>query len=234
MRTRRGRVGLAFACRLWRRPSDVSGGMKGMPLLKVVAVTFGAVALLSSGARAQTLEETLLVLVRAGAESAVTREEPGVIGVRDGVDWEVRVVDSVACTVRITDRAWRPTTEMQMSWSSSPTQMDNPAPKGQEFYLGRVVAADVKKVPLIRGTRNGVVVDQLQDALWRLPGSPGDNVMCWLGAKGDKSCSDSVDFSRLMGIDGLPDQAERTTRVDRAMTHLFGDLCKGALRRVPF
>ncbi|MCJ2074478.1 hypothetical protein MKK68_02225 [Methylobacterium sp. E-016] len=188
----------------------------------------------SGGATAQSLEETVLPLQRSGAQSMVRREGPDVVVV-DGLNWEVRVTDPAACTVRITDRSRPAESRIRSDWGTGPVK---PSPNLEalykEIYLGRVIPGDINKVPQVISTRNGVVVEQIVDANWRLAGSPGDEVWCQFWPDGSKSCSDSLTVERISIARGLPDQDERTTRVDRALVHLYGDLCKGAAKRVPF
>jgi hypothetical protein len=183
---------------------------------------------------AQSLEESVLSLERAGHQSRVRQDGPGIV-VADDMNLEVRVVDPAACVVRITNRNRPATRAIPGGWDDKPAE---PAPNldalYQEYHFGRVVTDAIKKVPEVLGTRNGVVVDQLVDAKWRLPGSPGDEVRCQIWPGGRRSCMDYIEFSRLSIVRDLPDQEGRTARVDRALVHVYADLCKGAARRVPF
>lgn len=194
----------------------------------VVAIAWG------SGATAQSLEETILPLQRSGAQSTVRREGPNVIRV-EGLNWEVRVTDLAACTVRITDRSRPAESQIRSDWGTGPvTPSPNLDALYKELYLGRVIPSDTKKVPQVVSTRNGVVVEQIVDANWRLAGSPGDEVWCQFWPDGRKTCSDYLLAERISIVRSLPDQDERTARVDRALVHLYADLCKGAVKRVPF
>ncbi|MET7242939.1 hypothetical protein ABZT49_06180 [Methylobacterium sp. EM32] len=198
-------------------------------LLIVIAFVAG-----TGTAEAQSLEEAVLTLHRSGAQSKVRQDAPGVV-VADDINLEVRVVDPAACTVRVTNRS-RPTMRtISGEWDDKPAA---PSPNldalYMEYHLGWVIPDGVKKVSEVLGTRNGVVVDQIPDARWRLPGSPGDEVKCQVWPGGRRTCSDSVEFSRISIVRGLPDQEERTNRVDRALVRIYADLCKGAARRVPF
>ena len=200
---------------------------------------FGTVAMLaviawSGGAAAQSREETVLPLQRSGAQSTVRREGPNVVVV-DGLNWEVRVTDPAACTVRITDRSRPAESRISSEWGTGPsTPSPNLDALYKELYLGRVIPGDIKKVPQVVSTRNGVVVEQIVDANWRLAGSPGDEVWCQFWPDGRKTCSDNLTAERISIVRGLPDQDERTARVDRALGHLYAELCKGAPKRVPF
>ena len=187
----------------------------------------------SGSATAQSLEETVLTLERAGAVSSIRQETPGVI-VADNLI-EVRVVDPATCTVRITQRHSEPTT-VGGSWDKNAPAIDvgEFMATHKEVYLGRVIPADIKKVPQVLGTKNGIVVEKLDDANWRLPGSPGDKVWCNFWRNGTKYCKDNLEYSRLSLVRDLPDWNERAARVDRALVHLYADLCKGAQKRVPF
>lgn len=185
-------------------------------------------------AKSQSLEETVLTLQRSGAQSTVRREAPNIVVV-DDLNWEIRVVDPAACTVRITDRNRPAESQIRTGWGAGPVK---PSPNldsvYKELYLGRVIPADIKKVPQILGTRGGVVVEQITDANWRLPGSPGDEVWCQFWPDGSKTCWDHIETTRILMGRSAPDQSERTTRVDRALVHLYADLCKGSAKRVPF
>ncbi len=159
---------------------------------------------------------------------------PGVVVASD-INLEVRVIDPAACSVRITQRDREPLT-VSGSWDKSEPAVDMSefTATHKEVYLGRVIPGDIKKVPEILGTRNGVVVEKIDDARWRLSGSPGDEVWCQFWPKQPKTCWDHVEYSRLSVVRDLPDWTERAARVDRALVHLFADLCKGAAKRVPF
>lgn len=187
-----------------------------------------------AAASAQSLEESVLTLERSGAASKVRREGPGLI-VAEDINLEVRVVDAVACTVRITDRSRPELKTITGEWDSTPAK---PSPNldatHHEIYFGRVIAADIKKVPEVLGTRSGVVVEKLDDARWRLSGSPGDEVWCQFWPDKRKTCWDERKYSRISIVRGLPDQEERTGRVDRALVSIYADFCKGAQKRVPF
>ncbi|WP_156647825.1 hypothetical protein [Methylobacterium sp. Leaf87] len=151
------------------------------------------------------------------------------------INVEARVVDAAECSVRITDRNRPASKTIRGEWDDKPaTPSPNTDGLYRELYLGRVVAQDIKKVPQVLGTRNGVVVEQIVDGKWRLAGSPGDDLWCIFWPDGRKSCSDNIEFERMSVVRNLPDQEERTKRVDRALVHLYGDLCKGAQKRVPF
>ena len=188
----------------------------------------------ASPASAQSLEETVLTLERGGAQSKITSEGPGVVVASD-INLEVRVIDPAACSVRITQRSREPL-KISGSWDKSePTvDMSEFMATHKEVYLGRIIPSDLKKVPEILGTRNGVVVEKIDDARWRLSGSPGDEVWCQFWPKNPKTCWDHVEYSRLSVVRDLPDWNERAARVDRALVHLYADLCKGAAKRVPF
>ena len=188
--------------------------MRISALLIVAAIT-------ASPATAQSLEETVLTLEREGAVSSIRQEGPGVIVADDFI--EVRVLDPAACAVRITQRDHTPDKSMAEFMATH-----------KEVYLGRVIPGDIKKAPQVLGTRNGVVVEKMDDAQWRLPGSPGDEVRCQFWPKMHKTCWDHIEYSRLSMARNLPDWNERTTRIDRALVHLYADLCKGAQKRVPF
>lgn len=195
----------------------------------VLALVLGA-----GTAEAQSLEDAVLTLHRSGAQSKVRQEAPGVV-VAEDINLEVRVVDPTACTVRITDRSRPAMSTISGYWDD---KLAAPSPNLNalfvEYHLNRVIPNDVKKVAEVLGARNGVVVDQIPDARWRLPGSPGDEVRCqvWPGER--RTCSDSIEFSRISIVRGLPDQEARTARVDRALVRIYADLCKGAVKRVPF
>ncbi|MHC1999586.1 hypothetical protein ACYQR9_04000 [Methylobacterium sp. CM6241] len=200
-----------------------------------ISIVVLAISLMGhNAASAQSLEETALTLHRSGAASTVKREAPGVVVVAD-LNWEVRVTNEASCTVRITDRNRPAFKSISGEWDNKPaTPSPNTDGLYQELYLGRVVAENIKKVPQVLGTRNGIVVDQMTDAKWRLPGSPGDEIWCIFWPDGRKSCSDNVEFERLSIVRGLPDQDERTARVDRALVHLYANLCKGSQKQIPF
>lgn len=194
-----------------------------------------AIALIGCpAASAQSLEESVLTLERSGAASKIRREGPGLI-VAEDINLEVRVVDAVACTVRLTDRSRPEFTTITGEWDSAPAKPSpNLGATHREIYFGRVIPADIKKIPQVLGTRNGVVVEKLDDAQWRLPGSPGDEIWCSFSPDKTKTCWDEKEYSRISIVRGLPDQRERTGRVDRALVSIYADFCKGAQKRVPF
>jgi hypothetical protein len=201
-----------------------------MPRRTVIAL---AVAIAGGPAAAQSLEETALTLERSGAVSTIVRAGPGVV-VADGF-LEARVVDEPSCTVRITRLDRKPYTEMSSGWGDGPTtRSENLDALYKEVHYGRVIPVDMKRVPDVRGTRNGVVVEQTVDGKWRLPGSPGDQVWCQVWPKREPTCWDALEVSRILPPGAVSDSPERTARIDRAMTHLYGDLCKGAPKKVPF
>ena len=184
-------------------------------------------------ASAQSLEETALTLQFGGRTAAIRQEGAGVIVV-EASNMEIRVIDAEKCVVRLTDRNRPAFTDMHMDWSGPPIRMENTNALYEESYFGRVVPQDVKKAPDIRGTRNGVVVEQIVDGKWRLPGSPGDEVRCYFWPNKTKSCQDHIDIERISPAENSLSKADDTARVDRALVHLYADLCKGAQKRVPF
>lgn len=200
-----------------------------MPLRTVIAL---AVALVAGPAAAQSLEETALTLERSGAVSTIVRTGPGVV-VADGF-LEARVVDEPGCTVRITRLDRKPYTEMSSDFGGPVTRSENLDALYREIHFGRVIPGDIKRVPDVLSTRKGVVVEQTVDGKWRLPGSPGDEVWCNVWPKMAPTCSDALEVHRILPPGAVTDGAERAARIDRAMTHLYGDLCKGAPKKVPF
>lgn len=184
-------------------------------------------------AAAQSLEETVLPLLRSGAESTFKWKGAGIVV--DGANWEVKVVDPVNCTVRVTYLDWKPYTEIRSGWGEDGPviRSENLNAQYRELYLNRVIPSEIKKVPKVLGTNRGVVVDQIVDGQWNLPGNHGDEVWCQFWPKGNKTCWDKIDVDRV-AVRGLSDERERMMRVDRALTHLYGDLCKGSNKKVPF
>ncbi|WP_452181344.1 hypothetical protein [Heyndrickxia sporothermodurans] len=188
----------------------------------------------ASPASAQSLEETVLTLQFGGRTSAIRQEGPGVI-VAQANNMEVRVFDADKCIVRLTDRDRPAFSEIQMNWSGPPTRSENMNALYKEMYLGRVIPSDIKKVAGYQSmSADGLETRPLPDATWRLPGSPGDEVWCNIFPGKTKYCQDHIDIERISPIRNLPGQADATARTDRALVHLYADLCKGAPKRVPF
>ena len=199
-----------------------------MRLLAIVlALVVGA-----GTAEAQSLEEAVLALQFGGRTAGVRQESPGVAVSSNGI--EARVVDAANCVVRVTDRNRPAYVETRRGWDGPSVREENTSAKYDEWYLGRVIPSDVRKVEGYKSmSRDGVDTRPLADANWRLAGSPGDEVWCNFWPDATKHCVDHRDVERIAPWNS-PTQDEDTQRVDRALTHIYADLCKGAPKRVPF
>ena len=170
--------------------------------------------LLSVEARAQSLEETLATLQGVNP-STLHRVDPSTVengagGIR------FRTVDAAKCIA---------------SSTMPPSQGSN--------VLGDVLG-NIKIGKIVRtyyfneaiASKTHKDYGENPDDAWIIQGNYGSNVHCDSEDDKNETCSDSAEF--LRGPSTLPDYEKQASIIDRAIVHLFADLCKGASQRTPF
>ncbi|KAA2236427.1 hypothetical protein [Salinarimonas soli] len=192
----------------------------------LVTLLFGGTCL-PRGATAQPLEDALLTLIRFGAESVIVKREPGLIVTGDSPHVEVRVLDQENCVVRVTDLDWKPTREQKMLWGGPATVVENTDSTHRDYFLGRVIASEIKKVSSVLERVAGRVTRERKDAKWLLVGNHGDETQCIYFPASEKHCTNQIEFDRA-------DEQDRAARSDKALVRIFGDLCRGTTRKTPF
>jgi len=187
----------------------------------------------SQPANAQSLEETVLTLYRVGAQSEITKREPGLVLTGGTDSLEIRVVDQERCVVRITDKDRKPTTTLKVDWGGKDViERPNTDATHEEFFFDRVLTAEITEIPAVEASSTGGVTRQSAEAKWLLPGNDGDELRCVYWPDGRKTCSNKIEFDRTLPstLRHLPDYEARAWRVDQAVAHLYVHLCKGTNR----
>lgn len=104
------------------------------------------------------------------------------------------------------------------------------------FFLNRVIISEIKKDSASTRTTD-IPIFKKPDYRWVLPGNHGDELVCVTSKRfsdGSRpTCrTGEIEFERWsLSNSADPDQP---ARVDRALVHLYANLCKGTHRKTPF